>query len=114
MGRLGIGRLVDRYAAVTFRQSTSLPLYRCKLVDNGSIARLWDRLAAGHGRFDPGLLGDLHLVQRFDRCAAKGRAVMQVRIIGDVAAVFAGVEDADAVVSHIGLQGFVVVVVALK
>ncbi len=69
MGTLGTGKLVNRCAAAT---SANLPVYRCKLLGNRSIAQLWDWLAAGHGRLKPRLFGNLHLAQRLVARAAKG------------------------------------------
>ena len=71
-------------------------------VDRGAIARFGNRLAGLARRCEPCPLGLLHLGEGLLGSRAKGRARLEVRDVGDVAAVLVAVEDVDVVVAQRG------------
>ncbi len=72
-------------------------MHLADLIDHRSVFGRWDRLALMSGGFQPSGLGDLDflkcLLGRFTEC----RAVLKIRNIGNIPAIFITVENVDVV-----------------
>ena len=74
------------------------------MIDGWAIHWLGNRFAAVARSFQPGFFCHLHFAQGFFWCFAKCGTEAQIWNVGNIAAIFFGVKDADKVVLQVSPQ----------